>query len=453
MLTARHVVTAVLAIAALTIVAMGISLWRSLEPSPLGADSYGTRAHGQRGAFELLSDLQVPVERSLLPPDGNWQRPTTLVLWQPHESLIQMEPAYLARVAEWVRAGGRLVVALPRDDSDDIFSPKSLRPSQHEVSLFKELGLPKVRTAVVDLNDPDDSQAGNAAGGNSAPPAAGKSNRRRKTQRGQSVFSLRDSDVEQLPVACGGQLEDWGGAVRSLEMPSADLQVIDTSEEKPAGWLTISIGEDDEETKTLVAQYCVGQGEILLVGDGALLENRLLGQADNAPLAWRLLVVPGHTVLWDEFYHGLTIRGNPLYLLRREPFGALMAAMLLLIAVCIWRQAARLGPAVVVPARSRRTLAEYVDTMARLFGRSRSSQRFLLSEIRSGTLWSLRAELGLKLGEEKLTTIVAMLHRKHPQRAAELVDAVHAIDSTLAAERVLTAKETVSTLQRISACL
>jgi hypothetical protein len=179
----------------------------------------------------------------------------------------------------------------------------------------------------------------------------------------------------------------------------------------------------------------------------------LLAQADNSLLAWRLLVAPGRPVVWDEFYHGLTIRGNPLYLLRREPFGALMAAVLILIAVCVWRQAVRFGPPTAAAPIPRRTLAEYIETMARLYRRSRRSQPYLLAEMRSGMLWLLRSDLGLHLGQENLETIAAVLRRKRPEQASRLVDAVSGIDRALAAGADLPEKETVLTLQRVSACL
>ena len=67
--------------------------------------------HGQRGLFEILADLGIPVERILGPPTAVVGREVTLVLWKPQPDLVQVEPAYLHALARWVENGGRVVVA------------------------------------------------------------------------------------------------------------------------------------------------------------------------------------------------------------------------------------------------------------------------------------------------------------------------------------------------------
>ena len=68
MLTARNFVVLTIVIA---VVSLGWACFEMAAPPDsggLGRDSYGTRAHGQRGLFEILSELGIPVERILAPP-------------------------------------------------------------------------------------------------------------------------------------------------------------------------------------------------------------------------------------------------------------------------------------------------------------------------------------------------------------------------------------------------
>ncbi|GAG92904.1 unnamed protein product, partial [marine sediment metagenome] len=111
MLTTRSVVTAAIAIAIVSIIAASLPLLQSPGSAGLGSDSFGTRAHGHRALFEVLTELGIPARRSLGPPTDVLGTSTTLVFLGAHPGLIQVEPAYLRQVAQWVRGGGRVVVA------------------------------------------------------------------------------------------------------------------------------------------------------------------------------------------------------------------------------------------------------------------------------------------------------------------------------------------------------
>jgi electron transfer flavoprotein alpha subunit len=100
--------------------------------------------------------------------------------------------------------------------------------------------------------------------------------------------------------------------------------------------------------------------------------------------------------VWDEFYHGLTIRGSILYLLTRGAYALVAAMISVALAAWLWRQSRFLGPPRVILAASRRTLREYVEAMARFFKRGAESQRFMLEEVERGVLWTLRSRVGLR---------------------------------------------------------
>ncbi|MCZ7528260.1 MAG: DUF4350 domain-containing protein [Acidimicrobiia bacterium] len=66
------------------------------------------------------------------------------------------------------------------------------------------------------------------------------------------------------------------------------------------------LGDRDEPpgTDVLLAVSRVGDGEVLLLADPSPLQNRLLGEADNALLGLRLAGEPGRTVGFAEGVHG-----------------------------------------------------------------------------------------------------------------------------------------------------
>ena len=91
----------------MSLVGACVSLLRSPTGGGLGVDTYGTRGHGFRGLFEILEQLDIPVERTTVPPDRMLDRNMTLALIQPSPEIVLTEPAYLNAVGRWVARGER----------------------------------------------------------------------------------------------------------------------------------------------------------------------------------------------------------------------------------------------------------------------------------------------------------------------------------------------------------
>src|SRR5277367_1462644 len=111
MLTTRNVVTVVILVVLVCLVSATISLLRGPTGGVTGRDSFGTHSYGFRGLFETLSELKIPVERELAPPDALLDRDITLAIFEPDPMLLTMEPSYLHAVGRWVENGGSVVVA------------------------------------------------------------------------------------------------------------------------------------------------------------------------------------------------------------------------------------------------------------------------------------------------------------------------------------------------------
>lgn len=448
MLTARSVVIATMTVAVVSLIASCLSLMRSLDSGGAASDSYGTRAQGYRALFETLHELQVPVERVHVPPSDALAKPVTLVLCAPHADLVQLEPVYLRQVRKWVENGGRVVVAPGPEDFWTEVQAESRKKALklEETSLLQELGLPDVTVEEINLSGASSLRRHRLHG------RGGHGNVELDLQEMKELFVQKASAVRSIGVQATGNLAYLGRSVASLAVPESDLQVIDVSESPPDGQIKFKIAGDANE-HTLAASYRLGKGEVVVVGDPALLQNRFIAQADNVLLASRLLAVSGRTIAFDEFYHGLTIRGNPFWLLTQLPFAFLAFSILIATGLWGWRQAVFLGPPLQPALAVRRTLAEYVEAMARFLQRGRSSNAYILEEVRNGVLWALRNELRLKPGQETLDSVSQTLARKRPQAARQLIDAVTSIDAELAGGKPLKEQTTVTALQRISVCL
>ena len=453
MLTARSVVITTIVVAVVSVIAATVSLLGSPDNGGFGGDTYGTRAHGQRAFYEILRELNVPVERQLVPPTTALDRQVTLVFWSSHRNLVSLEPAYLQSVARWVRRGGRVVVA-PASEGASSFNPSMLQglgsPTSVE-SVLDALGLGGVGTETVYVG-------GSLAGAPVASPRGrfpvgppSKTSLEPIRNIVKQVFSPEKVATLTIKVQAGGDLSYLDGLVSSLEVPDDGLQVVVTGTSKPSGTLTYQSA--DGSRKTVAATFRLGQGEVVVVGDPKLAQNRTVASGDNCVLVAHLAAGGGHPVVFDEFYHGFTIRGNPLWLLTRPAYAVLVVALLTIIGLWAWHQAIFLGPPLKSAGTMRRSIGEYIEAASRFFNRGLASRPFLMREVRDGVLWKLRQELGLSCAGEGPEQVIAALERQDPRRARQLAEALGTIDVILTDKTHTTERASVRALEGISACL
>ncbi len=459
MLTARNFMALTLVIAVLSLAWECRELARPPDSGGLGGDTYGTRALGQRGLFEILADLGIPVERILAPPTAVVARDVTLVLWKPQPELVQMEPAYLRALARWVENGGRVVVA---PDGRRVASRPigmSRRPlSTAESTVLGELGLATVSVRTIDLKSaekgPEAQPTGRSSSGRTSETATN-----RDESENDDVPRIRDLltgtarpiITRAVAVKATGVFSPLRELVGMIEVPEEKLQVLGVGAPVPDGTITFEGPGGGEQI--LAAVYHRGKGELVVVASPAIAENHLITRHDNSVLAVHLLAAPGRPVVFDEFYHGLTIRGNPLWLFTQRGYAATTLCLLTLMGLWIWREAVFLGPPLAPVAQSRRSIGEYVDAMARFLNRGRSSQAFLLREVRSGLLRAVRDELHLPPSRDHVDELAAVLARRDPRRARELIEAVGAVDEALSRKGVLKESVALDLFKRMSRCL
>jgi hypothetical protein len=462
MLTPRNLVTFTIVIAIVSLAWACRELAHPPDSGGLGGDSYGTRVQGQRGLFEILADLGIPVERILAPPTAVVGRDVTLVLWKPEPDLVQVEPAYLRALARWVEQGGRVVVAPDgRLASSRPLGMSGRRLSKAESTVLGELGFATVSLRTIDLNSAEKGPAVGLTGRPFGGVASETATNRDESENDDAVDVRRMRDVltgtarpvitRAVPVKATGVLSPLRERVVMIEVPEQRLQVIGVGESVPDGTITFQGPGGGEQV--LAAVYHRGKGEVVVVGSPAIAENRLIARHDNSVLAVHLLAGPGRPVVFDEFYHGLTIRGNPLWLFTQRGYAATTICLLTLIGLWIWREAVFLGPPLAPQAQSRRSIGEYVDAMARFLNRGASSQAFLLREVRSGLLRAVRDELHLPPSRDHVDELAVILARRDPRRARELIEAVAAVDAALSRNVALSQSVAVDLFKRMSHCL
>jgi len=485
MLNTRNVVTVAVIITVVSLVGGLLELLHA--PGGLGVDTYGTRDHGFRGIYELLEELHVPVERDNAPPSRLLNRDVTVAFIEPSPEIVSTEPTYLDAVGKWIRAGGAVVVS-PSARQLQTFG-RDIPPKD----VLSELGLQGVKVQSVGPEADwrihgDDSRSERSLTEEARRVVKQEAHvigRQHPLPSGSIVHATADGTLASVfPHGLNLMLPEFDQrVVESTEEPAAAREndskakrsakpkvgaaAADSLAQSTARAQNVSqtatlasvpegriraVLEPKGEPEMLAAVYAVGSGTITVLADPRLAQNSLVGEADNPVLVSHLLADPKKPVVFDEFYHGLTVRANPLWLLSRFPYDILAASVLAATLIVGWHASRFLGPPLSPRPALRRTLSEYIEAMARLLNRSKRPVPFLLTEIRQGLLWRLRHDLGLPPGQEDATKIVWILERRDPPLADKAREAIRAIDDSLAHPNQ-SAKDLAMTLAKVSVCV
>jgi len=450
MLSARNAILTALAVFAFSMIAGTVSLMGPPDSQGAAVDSYGTRRDGYRAVFELLTTFDVPVERRIEPPSPDMPISTTLVLWMPHDDLIANEPAYLENLLPWVERGGRLVVAVQPPGRNWLTTVMQSELHEKGDDIWATLKLQGVLPVSIALSDPANEQALEAELPSQVQSAAARREEIRRVV--EESMGLHRVEFTTVAARVSGVFESLSERLQRLQFPTAQLGGLTIADSQTPRGLIECIRPNGEPW-TVAASFERGQGEIVVVGEPMLLMNASLGQADNGVLAYDLLASDGRSIVFDEFYHGLSVRGNPLWLLTKSSYAVVTMAIVGLLALELWRIAILLGPPLDVPIRTRRTIIEYIEAMARFLNRARGSRRFLLSEVRGGVLHTVGHRLGLAPSKHDPDTIASKMSRRSPREADQFREVMRQLDHAVAPDSSLSESEAIRLLQRISRCL
>lgn len=99
------------------------------------------------------------------------------------------------------------------------------------------------------------------------------------------------------------------------------------------------------QDESVVVQRPWGRGTVAMTADSYLFSNEALRNHRFVDLlTW--LVVPGNTVIFDEFHHGLVHRPGIASLARKYRFQGVFVALIVVVLLFMWRQAAVFVPPV-----------------------------------------------------------------------------------------------------------
>ena len=464
MLTPRNVIALSIGCAVFAIVWSVISLFAAPDSDGRAADTYGTRFRGHRAVFETLKELGVPVRRSLEPPGPDRQSEATLVFWNPQRQLVRLEPAWLAGVGDWVRSGGRVVVATapkrmsplelaefdPNEDQDSDEADDEPGLALSSTTILEHVGAGAVEIVAVDSPE---AIARRAAEEGNAPIRPQPFAEFEPEKALRTMIEWRAADEEQVTYAIRktGSLATLLEGVEKIEVPRGELSAIAATPKEPDGRVFVTDGEGVEHC--IAARFAIGSGEVIAVAVPRLISNANLAKADNCIAAARLLVADGREVVFDEFYHGLAIRGNPMWLFSRRTYGTIVLALLLLTGLWVWRHAVFLGPPLKDAPPVRRSVGEYVEAMARFLCESREHGRFIVEQVRDGMLWSLRREHRLPPEKHTLNEVLAILSRRDPARGRQVQEAFALTEAVLESDARIELKRSTEPLQQLTDCL
>jgi hypothetical protein len=351
---------------------------------------------------------------------------------------VGVEPSYLKSLIPWVEQGGRLVVAVKDVSPTGIMAMSA--DLKNQPNILQILGLDAV-----------DAMPRSPVDGMVQPSRSSWTPELKPLRDVLSeAWSRKEVLPLTIPVTQKGNLPRTEWPIQQLSLPGDQVGTFDAVDAKPAGTLEVLIAK---QPVTLAASFMRGKGEIVLVAEPQLFSNRLLAQADNSILAARLLAPDGQRVFIDEFYHGLSVRGNSLYLLTQPGYAALALGLLFVACLVIWREAIFLGPSLRDETIGRRDIGEYLRAMGRFFSIGHDSRPFLLKQMREGVLRELSTEQSLPTETQDADLIASVLARRNPTRAEALRTALRDVDAILESRQDLTEAQTLDALRRLTSCL
>ncbi|MCA9071877.1 MAG: hypothetical protein KDA84_23275, partial [Planctomycetaceae bacterium] len=358
------------------------------------------------------------------------------------QKLAGTEPVYFQNLKSWVEAGGTIVLASHAELTFDDSPPETLGPPIEFPSIFESLGLVDVQFEPVDETWPTYQR------------------RQRKTEEEESLsdeffesFDLELTPPDVVTVECSGTWAEWqeSGSIRQLALPAENQSTLVWGKSEPVG--KISYQTDEQEERVVAAAFSIGKGEIVVADEG-FFRNRFLQEEDNAVAAVYLMTsTDRRPVIFDEFYHGLSVRGNPLFLLTLPGYLTVALGLLLVIGLMSWRKAILLGPPLAEKPHSRRDIGEYITAMGRFFCRGRSSRRFLIEQLRTGIIRELNLVYALPPETHDVELVLGLMNRKNPHRVKQVRKTLYDAQQLLESKKRLTEKQTLDMMRRLTACL
>lgn len=445
-----------------------LSLLRPPDSGGQGQDSFGTQGYGFRALYEVLRELDIEVSRQFAPPNPQ-ATGETLALLAPDDQLVAVNPTYLQQLLPWVERGGRLVIAqrdigllssMAREKAvadmptlGECLELADVRVVPENVGTF-----PKPPDAAQDRESSEEDREWLEESGYPPSSNAWQDGAPGKGSGNNSIydeifdaFNRFSVPPREVAIEAEGTLAAWRDSLQCLTLPGERGRGLVFEESIPVG--TIHYQNGAGERSVLAAEFQRGAGSIVFISMPEVLSNRLLARTHNSILAVRVLSPRGERVLLDEFYHGLGVRGNMLYLLTRPGFAAVALGLLMFVCLSKWRAGVLIGPALPDETRQRRDIGEYLAAMGHFFSRGSLARPFLVSRMYQGVLRELSIQVSLPPETQDEELVSRMLARRDPARAKRVLQVLKEVDAALESRSHWTESQTVDAMRRLTGCL
>jgi hypothetical protein len=480
----------VVAFALLLVLAGAIRPWIIPDIGDTSSHSWSGTVIGHRGMYDLILRLNKHAERNIASPNELFSGKRRVVLLDPNLARVESEHGHLEQMQSWIKGGGELVLVTmslsgdfykPGNDADsedganvegDDTERKATeknesasaetdtdessleeedeprlpweQPTEKQVAKFLEENFGRFRLVerlgLRDLHIEPSFDDNSFVG-----------------MLDETTFSfVRQRTLMSRKPEVSGKIKATG----SLAWAAEGIESI----RLPKGKTPHFVGEDTDRASgsimlqrgvlpfPIALEYSYGLGKVVIASEPALFNNFGLSEGDNAVLAYRLVAGNGELpVVFDEYYRmGHPAQGNTLSLMLAHPYWIALLALLITIGLWVWRQLARLGPPLPNPPADRRSVLEYVDTMANLFWRG-GKHVFALNVLYDGLLEELRHDVHLPPGTGK-EQILRSVEQRDPPAAMRLRSLMSDIAALGAGDTRLSSEVLRQFMERLNAC-
>jgi hypothetical protein len=361
--------------------------------------TYNAGATGTRALFDFLGENGRKVIRwreapaALLNATGS-ARPTTFVVVG--ETLDPFEEDEAKALLRWVETGGRLVLIDRRPDarllppsgnwqvstelllyptldvrSDNLEEMTAgVEPARAAQPTFLTRDIESVRSskfaAVVRVAATTGKDRKTAAQGAGATTDEGKTfeSDEENTDREQAQEPTHaPAPASTSPPSDPQHQED---DVKVYKVPTGD-------EPRPAYRSPAPVMHLEDKRGALLVDYPHGAGRIIILSDPFIVANGGINQADNLRLAINTVAGAGGLIAFDEYHQRRGATQNQLIAyFAGTPALAMLAQMTLIVLVVLWTRGRRFARPLPVPHVDRRSKLEFVASMAELQQRARA---------------------------------------------------------------------------------
>ena len=312
---------------ALIPIALGFILFR--ESSQVSGTSYSTSPKGHRALYELLSHLEFEPSRLHVEANSTMSPAATLLALEPGETFFRDFDLESQSLIEWIQKGNSALITF-ESDSDQLAQRDDREVRQIDWIKEAQESVARVDNIVTTTSTKASNSVTSQSVVRQEPSDLDKLNR----WLGVSITKTRDNSIgfEQAFLTKSDEK-----ALDGLRLQVTRPRLMNVEKRHRL------IGTDNG---TLVAEFSLGQGSVLVLSEPRLLQNMNIARADNATLVIRMIEYLAKTpdsarIIFEEFSHSVSQRYTWFGFIFSHPNIYFFLSVLITLLLFIWCQMAR----------------------------------------------------------------------------------------------------------------